>query len=130
MGIKEHQPPTSRTTLHADLFDALARSRNAEHAHLMAEALIRKDSTAEQLVALVDDCERAVFYHPNGRMMKAFKFDHHGLREPDFDTLRRLLSDAASWVDANKEKCDWIHPDIRWVLDITESEDEWIYRPG
>lgn len=96
----------------------------------MTEALIRKDSTAEQLVALVDDCERAVFYNPNGRTMKAYRFDRHGIREVNFDTLWRLLSDAASWVDAHESVYDWIHPDIRWVLDVPESEDEWAYRPG
>lgn len=130
MGTNTRAPPTKRTVLHGDLFEILARYRTAEHAHLMAEALIRKDSTAEQLVALIDDCERAVFYHPNGRTMKAYTFDHHGIREADFDTFWRLLSDAASWVDTHQEECDWIHPDIRWVLDVPDNEDEWIYRPG
>ena len=130
MGTNTRAPPTTRRVLHGDLFETLARYRNAEHAHMMAEALIRKDSTAEQLVALVDDCQRAVFYNPNGRTMKAYSFDHHGIREADFDTLWRLLSDAASWVDAHESVCDWIHPDIRRALDGPENEDEWISRPG
>ena len=43
--------------------------------------------------------------------------------------LWRLLSDAASWVDAHRDDCDWIHPDLRWFLDFRDSDDEWAYRP-
>ena len=92
----------------------------------MVESLIRKGRSSDQLVALVADCERAVYYSPHGRTMKGYSFDEHGVRETDVDTLWRLLGDAASWVDAHRENCDWVHPHFRRVLDL---DDEWVHRP-
>lgn len=118
-------PGPSRTAIYTSLFDALCRHRNAERAARMADALLRRDATGDQLVALVDDCQRAVFYNPNGRTLKGYAFDHHGLREADVDALWRPLSDAASWVDAHEEACDWVHPHFRWVLDGEMDADAW-----
>lgn len=88
METNTRAPLTRRADLHADLFEALAQYRNTEHAHFMADVLIREASTAEQFVALIDGCECAVFYHPNGRTMKGYTFDHHGIR----DRLRHALA--------------------------------------
>lgn len=127
MGADGSHPRPTRTDLYADLFEALATRRDAEHARHAAEALVRKNSTGDQLVALADDCERAVFYSPNGRTLTGYAFDKHGIRETDVDTLWRLLSDAASWVDARQADLDWVHPHFRWVLDVDEV-DGWGYR--
>ena len=86
--------------------------RNAEHAHHMAEALVRKDGTGDQLVALIDDCERAVYYSSTGRTLKGYAFGKHGVVEADVDTLWCSLGDAASWVDVHKGECDWVHPHL------------------
>lgn len=110
MGADSHRPSLTRTSLYRDLYDTLAMFRNAEHAYHMAEALVRKDGTGDQLVALVDDCERAVCYLLIGQTLKNYPFGKHGVVEADVDTLWRSLGDAASWVDAHEEECDWMHP--------------------
>lgn len=126
MGSDSRHPQPTRTELYTDLFETLAMYRNAEHARYMAEALVRKNSSGDQLVALVDDGERAVFYNPSGRTLKGYAFGKHGIQETDVDTLWRLLSDAASWVDAHQDDLDWTHPHFCWVLDVDEN-DEWWY---
>lgn len=130
MGTDSCQSEPSRTDLYQDLFETLATHRNAEHARHMAKALVRKDRTDAQLVGLVDDCERAVFYSPDGRTLKGYDFGKHGIVESDFDTLWWLVSDTDSWIDRHQDELDWIHPHFRWVLDVPDNEDEWIYRPG
>lgn len=125
MATDQPSPPT-RTEIYTDLFDVLAVERNAEHARYMAESLVRKSRTGKQLVGLVDCCQRAVFYSPSGRTLVAYRFDKHGVYESDYDTLWRLLGDAASWVDAHRDDLDWVHPHFRWVLDFEDSE-EWGY---
>lgn len=116
-----HPVPSTRTERHADLFETLAAERHAEHARFMAEALVRASRTGAQLVGLVDDCRRAVFYSPAGRTLVAYRFDNHGVHEEDLDTLRRLLDDAASWVDTHRDELDWVHPHFRWVLDFDDA---------
>ena len=116
----DHPAPPTRTEIHADLFETLAAERHAEHARFMAEALVRERRTGTQLVGLVDDCRRAVFYSPAGRTLVAYWFDEHGVHEEDLDTLWRLLGDAASWVDAHRDALDWVHPHFRWVLDFDD----------
>lgn len=60
----------------------------------------------KDLVGLVDDRQRAVYYASTGRTLCAYAFDKHGVREADFDTVWRVLSDAASWVDAHQDRLD------------------------
>jgi len=69
----------------------------------MAHALLRVESDGKDLVGLVDDHQRAVYYSTTGRSLKGYAFDEHGVREADIDSVWRLLSDAASWVDAHQE---------------------------
>ena len=128
MGTRSQHPAISRTDLYESLFEPIARHRDATQASRMVESLLRKGRSSDQLVALIDDCERVVYYSPHGRMIKGYTFDENGVHEADVDTLWRLLSDAASWVDAHQDECDWVHPHFRWVLGL--DEDEWAYRPG
>lgn len=122
----DHPAAPTRTAVYTELFDVLAAERNAEHAHRMAEALVRKGRTGARLVGLVDDCRRAVFYSSTGRTLVAYRFDGHGVSESDCDTLRRPLGDAASWVDAHRDDLDWVHPHFRRVLGFDERS-EWAY---
>ena len=128
MGTRSQHPTISRTELYSSLYEPIARHRDATQASRMVESLLRKGRSSDQLVALIDDCERAVYYSPHSRTMKGYTFDEHGVREADVDTLWRLISDAASWVDAHQDECDWVHPHFRWVLGL--DEDEWAYRSG
>lgn len=122
------QPRTTRARQHelyTDLFEAIAVNRAGDHAREMATALLRKERRGDQLVGLVDDYRRAVFYSATGRTLVAYEFDEHGISETDVDTLWRALGDAASWVDAHADDLDWIHPRHRWVRDA--DADTWQY---
>jgi hypothetical protein len=125
----EHPAPPTRPEIYTDLYETLAVARHAEHARHMVEALLRERRTGRQLVGLVENHQRAVFYSPVGRTLVAYRFDRHGLCESDHDTLWRLLGDAASWVDAHRDDLDWVHPHFRWVLDV-EEDVAWGYPPG
>lgn len=120
----DHPATPTRTEIYTDLYETLAVERHAEHAGHMIEALLRERRGGRQLVGLVDDYRRAVFYSPAGRTLVAYRFDKHGLHEAALDTLCRLLGDAASWVDAHRDDLDWIHPHFRWVLDL-EDDGAW-----
>lgn len=109
----DHASGTTRTALYTDLFDTLASHRNATHAHHMAEALVRRSRTERQLVGLVDDCRRAVFFAQAERSLVAYAFDKHGVAETETASQWRVLGDAASWVDAHSEQVDWVHPEFR-----------------
>ena len=115
----------SRRQVYDDLYDQLALHHDLEHADRMAHALLRVESDGKDLVGLVDDHQRAVYYSTTGHSLKGYAFDEHGVREADVDSVWRLLSDAASWVDAHQEELDWIHPHYRWVLDLETGADEW-----
>ncbi|MEF8800163.1 MAG: hypothetical protein V5A38_01930 [Halolamina sp.] len=124
----EHTGP-SRRRVYTDLFDELAFHRHAEYAGHMARALLRMERDGKDLVGLTDDHERAVYYSSAGRTLRGYAFDKHGVREAEFDTVWRLLSDAASWVDAHQDQLDWIHPHYRWVLDLEDDRDVWGFQP-
>jgi len=121
MGTAPQETGPSRRRVFTDLFDELAFHRQAEYAGQMAQALLRMEGNGKDLVGLVDDRQRAVYYASTGRTLRAYAFDKHGVRETDTDTVWRLLSDAASWVDAHQDRLDWIHPHYRWVLDLKDS---------
>jgi hypothetical protein len=112
-----------------DLFDELAYHRTAEDAGHMTQALLKKEHNGTDLVGLTEDHQRAVYYSSNGRSLKGYAFDKHGVHEGDVDVIWRLLSDAASWVDANQDELDWIHPHYRWVLNLEEDCSGWAYWP-
>lgn len=118
----------SRSELYTDLFETLSVHRRGDHADRMAQALLRKDRSEKQLVGLDDDCERAVYYSPDERTLKGYQFDKHGVSGTEFVTRWRLLSDAASWVDAHQDDLDWIHPQFRWVLDLPSETTDWGYQ--
>ncbi len=129
MGTTPADSGPNRREIFYDLYDVLALHHNAEHADRMTQALLRVESDGKDLVGLIDDHQRAVYYSSTGRSLKGYAFDKHGVREADMDSVWRLLGDAASWVDAHQEELDWIHPHYRWVLDLEDDRDEWVYRP-
>lgn len=129
MGTTPDDTGPSRRRIYTDLFEELAFHRHAEYAGHMAQALLRMENDGKDLVGLTDDHERAIYYSSTGRTLQGYAFDKHGVREAEFDTVWRLLSDAASWVDAHQDQLDWIHPHYRWVLDIDGDRDEWTFRP-
>lgn len=129
MGTTPQDTGPSRRLVFTDLFDELAVHRHAEYAGRMAGALLRLERDGKDLVGLVDDRQRAVYYSSAGRTLRAYAFDKHGVREADVDTLWRVLSDAASWVDAHRDELDWIHPHYRWVLELEDDRGVWTFRP-
>jgi len=112
-----------------DFYHELAHHHDLEHANRVAHALLRMESDGKDPVALVDDHQRAVYYSNTGRSLKGYASNKHGGREVDIDSVWHLLSDAASWVDARQEELDWIHSHYRWVLDLGDDCDEWVYQP-
>lgn len=55
-------------------------------------------------------------------------FGKHGVQESDVDTLWRVVSDTASWVDAHHSECDWVNPHVRWVPDVEAADDGWRFK--
>lgn len=129
MGTTPADTGPNRRQVYYDLYDELAFHKNGEHADRMTEALLRMERDGKSLVGLIDDRQRAVYYSSTGRSLKGYEFDRHGVQEADIDSVWRLLSDAASWVDAHQDELDWIHPHYRWVLDIDDDRDEWSFQP-
>lgn len=129
MGTTSEGSGPTRMQVYHDLFDELAYHRHAEHAGEMTEALLEREHTGTDLVGLTDDHQRAVYYSTTGRSLTGYAFDEHGVREADIDSVWRLLSDAASWVDAHQDELDWIHPHYRWVLNLEEDCNGWAYWP-
>jgi len=129
MGTTPADSGPDRRLVYYDLHDELAFHRHAVYAGHMTQALLRRENDGADLVGLTEDHNRAVYYSNTGRTLQAYAFDKHGVDDADTETLWRLLSDAASWVDANQNELDWIHPHYRWVLDLEDDRDEWGFRP-
>lgn len=126
MGTESRGPPNRHETF-TDLVRALTEHRRGVHADRMATHLLRADAAGTQLVGLLGDGGRAVLYNTASHTLEAVPFDKHGLRRGDAETLWRRLGDAASWVDANRESLAWVHPHLRWVLDIDDDAAAWRY---
>ena len=130
MGTNTDDPTPDRDEVFTGLFETLCLNRRGDHQGRMARALLRLDGTDRNLVALIDDAQRAVYHEAESKCLKGYQFDKHGVRAAHFDTLWRLVDDVASWVDAHQDDCQWVHPRFRWVLDVPEDETEWGYRIG
>lgn len=113
MGTEAHRQ-YDRTDVYQDLHGELAVHRHAAHAREMASALLRAERDGPQLVGLVDECQRAVYYSPTARMVSAVPFDKHGVYETRSRPLCRDVGDAQSWVRSGRTKdLDWAHPFFR-----------------
>lgn len=108
-----------------ELFAAIAGHRPGVHADRMAARLLRRVAGGRELVALVDDGRRAVFYDASARRMVATPFDEHGVRADGDELLWDRVGDPAAWVDARAGDLDWVHPDYRWVLDLDDDCAAW-----
>lgn len=73
-------------------------------------------------MALVDDGEGAVFYHPAAHTLLSYPFDTSGLDESNVETLWRRLGDPATWIDSHSEGVDWVHPRYRWVRNFDDEQ--------
>lgn len=75
-----------RSNRRTDLFDTFAAHRNAEYGARLAEGLVRKDGDGDQVIALVDDCERVVYYKNGG-----VRAQH---ARADSELYQKILTDA------------------------------------
>lgn len=113
-------PVADRQAVFEDLYDALAELRSGAHLGAMAQRLLREGG----LVALVEGGERAVFYRPESLSIVVCGFDVGGVEAGE--TLWRRAGDPAAWVDANRERVDWVHPRFRWVLELDGEQSAWV----
>lgn len=111
-GIAGRRDGSGRQAVFESLFDHLARVRSGSHPHGMATRLLRRETEARRLVALVDDGRQAVFFDAAAGGLVAVPFDEHGLAD---EATVGLLAAAgpATWVAANCGTTGWVHPRYR-----------------
>nr|WP_089805513.1 hypothetical protein [Halogeometricum rufum] len=102
-------PTTDRTELYTDLYSKLSETHRGTH-------------QGSRLVALVDECERAVLFNTASRTLESTPFDKHGVYLEESEVLWRQISDPASWIDAHIHESDWVHPHYRWACDLGDEE--------
>jgi hypothetical protein len=120
MGTEHRTPPTDTNELYDDLYTKLCEARSGVHQSKMAQALLREDRNGSHLVALVDDCERAVLFTLASKTLEAVPFDKHGTDENESEVLWRRLGDPRSWVDAYADGLEWVHPHYRWACELPD----------
>ncbi|MFC6723517.1 hypothetical protein ACFQE1_03750 [Halobium palmae] len=89
-----------------ELFEEIATHRRGVHADRMALHLLRFETETRELVALLDDAERAVYYN-TARMLLSVRFDKHGVDEGSEELHARALTDPASWLDLYHQRVCW-----------------------
>lgn len=117
-------PDVDRQALFEDLYEALAELRSGVHLGATAQRLLRRDRDCE-LVAFVDEGQRAVFYRFRSYSLVDCPFDAGGVEGGDAETLWQRTCDPAAWVDANVDWVVWVHPRYRWILDLDDEQTTW-----
>lgn len=80
-------PSVDRQQLYVDLHATITQHRGGNHPERIAEHLLRVDCERE-LVALLDDTERAVIHNPRADTLTVHAVNQHGLRDqPPGDAL-------------------------------------------
>jgi hypothetical protein len=93
----EHPPPSlDRQHVFQELYRTLTELREGVHVGRMAAHLLKNDTASTELVGLVEEGGRAVYYNALSHTLEGFQFDAHGLRNEGRETLWRNLGDAAS----------------------------------
>jgi|GEM_PF-6718197 len=115
---------TARWDLRYQLFDELVEHHQGNHIDEMVTYLLRRD-LEEELIALADDATLAIYFAPLARTVRAFEFDEYGIEETDVARQWRRCGDPAAWIDANRERLDWVHPRYEWVLELVADESVW-----
>lgn len=127
MGTDDRRVATDRQTVYEDLAGRLQTLRDGTHGGRLAQDLLRYAGDGRELVALVDDGERAVVYHASSRILHSVPVQRDGVHGEAAERVGSRLSDPATWVDAvADDDLAWVHPRYRWVL--TSERDSWWYR--
>jgi hypothetical protein len=115
MGTESDAVRSTRQHVYETLTAALQRLRGGAHPATMAQDLLRYAAGSRELVGLVEDGDRAVFYTANTRLLVAVAFDEHGVEAGTARQEWSPVSDPTAWVHADQVDLVWQHPRYDWV---------------
>jgi hypothetical protein len=106
--------------LRDELTEAIARVRGGKGAGAMADELLKRDKQSHQLVGVIEEGVKAVFYEPPRWGVMAVPFDESGvdgLDSSQMDRLKRRATVERFVREQGAEFWTWVHPRYRWVFD-------------
>lgn len=107
--------------LQDELAEAIAKARGGKGTGAMAYELPKRDKRSHQLIGVVEQGQRVVFYDPSRWSVVATPFDKSGVdgnKRFQWEKIKERVT-VERFVREKGEDCwTWVHPRYRWVFEL------------